>query len=100
MRSPWNWRANPLIENSSQTLPTATSGTTRAGNAPATAVRERSGLVWLFLFFIVLATVAAYFQVLSNFFHGDDFVHLTWLTGAVKEPELIWRNFHSSWLDG
>lgn len=46
------------------------------------------------------ATIAAYSPVLFNFFAGDDFVHLTWLSDAVKNPELIWRNFHSSWLDG
>jgi protein O-mannosyl-transferase len=49
---------------------------------------------------IVLATILAYSGVLSNFFNGDDYVHLTWLRQAVQQPELIWRNFHSSWLDG
>lgn len=49
---------------------------------------------------VILATLAAYSPVFFNFFSGDDFVHLTWLTQAVKQPELIWRNFHSSWLDG
>lgn len=49
---------------------------------------------------IILATLAVYTPVLFNYFNGDDFVHLTWLADAVKNPELIWRNFHSSWLDG
>lgn len=49
---------------------------------------------------VVLLTVIAYWPVMFNFFLGDDFVHLTWLKEAVKHPELIWRNFHSSWLDG
>lgn len=49
---------------------------------------------------VVIATVAAYSPVLFDFFLGDDYVHLTWLKDAVKNPELIWRNFHSSWLDG
>lgn len=49
---------------------------------------------------LCLITVAAYWPVLFNFFVGDDFVHLTWLKDAVKNPELILRNFHSSWLDG
>jgi protein O-mannosyl-transferase len=55
---------------------------------------------YLALILIALATVAAYSPVLFNFFAGDDFVHLTWLRQAVHQPELIWRNFHSSWLDG
>lgn len=49
---------------------------------------------------ILLATALAYGPVYFNFFNGDDFVHLTWLKDAVKNPELIWRNFHSAWLDG
>lgn len=49
---------------------------------------------------ILTLTTVAYGPVIFNFFVGDDFVHLTWLTQAVKNPELIWRNFHSSWLDG
>lgn len=55
---------------------------------------------WLMLMLIVLATAAVYAPVLFNFFSGDDFVHLTWLTEAVKNPELVWRNFHTSWLEG
>ena len=42
----------------------------------------------------------AYRPVLFDFFAGDDFVHLLWLKDAVINHELIWRNFHSSWLDG
>ena len=49
---------------------------------------------------VVLVTVIGYWPVMFDFFLGDDFVHLTWLKDAVKNPELIWRNFHSSWLDG
>lgn len=49
---------------------------------------------------LLAAICLAYSPVFFNFFSGDDFVHLTWLTQAVKNPELIWRNFHSSWLDG
>jgi hypothetical protein len=55
---------------------------------------------WLVLALILLATLAAYSPVFFNFFNGDDFVHLVWLKQAVKQPELIWRNFHSAWLDG
>jgi len=49
---------------------------------------------------ICLITTLAYVPVLFNFFCGDDFVHLTWLKEAVHNAELVWRNFHSSWLDG
>lgn len=54
----------------------------------------------LLLLTIVLATIVGYYPVLFDFFAGDDFVHLDWLSLAVKYPELIWRNFYSSWLDG
>src|SRR3990167_7438096 len=56
--------------------------------------------VTLSLVFVLAATLVAYSPVLFNFFNGDDFVHLTWLNDAIANPELIWRNFHSSWLDG
>lgn len=49
---------------------------------------------------VALATVLSYVPVLFNFFAGDDFVHLTWLKQAVVYPQLIWKNFYSSWLDG
>ncbi len=52
------------------------------------------------LVLVLAATIIAYGPVLFNFFNGDDFVHLTWLKDAVKNPEMIWRNFHSSWLQG
>lgn len=49
---------------------------------------------------VCLIATIAYSSVLFNWFVGDDFVHLAWLKDAVKNPELIVRNFHSSWLDG
>ena len=49
---------------------------------------------------VVIATTIAYLPVMFNFFAGDDFVHLTWLRHAVHQPELILKNFYSSWLDG
>lgn len=52
------------------------------------------------LIVVCLIATAAYSSVLFNWFVGDDFVHLAWLKDAVKNPELIVRNFHSSWLDG
>lgn len=54
----------------------------------------------LCLSLIAVATLAAYSPVLFDFFNGDDFVHLTWLAQAIHHPELIWRNFYTSWLDG
>ncbi|MBX9877775.1 MAG: hypothetical protein K2Y22_04895 [Candidatus Obscuribacterales bacterium] len=60
----------------------------------------QSSLISIGLVLVIAATIVAYSNVLFNFFNGDDFVHLTWLKDAVKNPELIWRNFHSSWLDG
>lgn len=45
------------------------------------------------------AVAICYLNVLFNWFVGDDFVHLLWLKQAVHNPELILRNFHSSWLD-
>ncbi|MBY0358125.1 MAG: hypothetical protein K2W82_09005 [Candidatus Obscuribacterales bacterium] len=52
------------------------------------------------LLFIVLLTFVSYSPVLFNFFVGDDFVHLSWLAQAIHHPELVWRNFYTSWLDG
>ncbi len=52
----------------------------------------------LLLGMICLMTAASYSPILFNFFVGDDFVHLIWLKRAMVEPELIARNFHTSWL--
>lgn len=60
--------------------------------------RQELSLV-LLLICVGIVTVLAYTPVLGNFFNGDDFVHLHWLKNAVVNPELIWRNFHSAWLD-
>ncbi len=48
----------------------------------------------------LVLTFVGYMPILFDFFAGDDYVHLIWLKEAVKHPELIWRNFHTSWLDG
>lgn len=53
----------------------------------------------IFLFSACLLTILAYTPVLFDFFTGDDFVHLIWLKDAVRNPELIARNFWSNWLD-
>lgn len=63
-------------------------------------LRDHKLKIALLLGLIVVATIAAYSNVLFNFFVGDDFVHLTWLRYAVQQPELILKNFYSSWLDG
>ncbi len=44
-------------------------------------------------------TSVAYSPVLFNFFLGDDFVHLSWLSKCIKEPSLLLFNFNHSWLD-
>jgi len=48
----------------------------------------------------VAITIVAYSSCLFDWFVGDDYVHLIWLKEAVVHPELIWRNFYTSWLDG
>ncbi len=70
-------------------------------SSPESAVKETSrAQLFATLAVITLATVVAYSPVLFDFFNGDDFVHLTWLRHAITQPELIWKNFYSSWLDG
>lgn len=61
--------------------------------------KQLSGVVFL-LILIAALTGLAYSPAIQDAFLGDDFVHLTWLSEAVKHPELIWRNFYTSWLDG
>ncbi|MDZ4834104.1 MAG: hypothetical protein SGJ27_10040 [Candidatus Melainabacteria bacterium] len=75
--------------------------TSRESSSAVENNRGKSSVLPLVLVsLVVISTVLAYSPVLFDFFLGDDFVHLTWLKDAVKNPELIWRNFHSSWLDG
>jgi len=54
---------------------------------------------WVLLLVVCAVIVLAYRSVLFDFFTGDDFGHLVWLREAVRYPELVLRNFHSSWLD-
>lgn len=72
----------------------------RDSQIPGRAQAEKSLPVLVLVLVLVLVTTLAYKSVLFNFFAGDDFVHLIWLKDAVVNHELIWRNFHSSWLDG
>jgi protein O-mannosyl-transferase len=48
---------------------------------------------------IAVITTLAYWPVLFNFFCGDDFVHLVWLSKAIDHPEMLLRNFNHNWLD-
>jgi hypothetical protein len=48
---------------------------------------------------IAAITTLAYSPVLFNFFNGDDFVHLAWLSKAIDHPEMLLRNFSHNWLD-
>lgn len=66
----------------------------------AKAIDQRHDLsVVLLLLCLGLVTAIAYAPALGNFFNGDDFVHLVWLNKAQSNWELLWRNFHSAWLD-
>ncbi len=47
---------------------------------------------------LFIAIGLAYRQVLFNFFTGDDYDYLPWLKLSMSQPEVIWRNFHSSWM--
>jgi hypothetical protein len=69
-----------------------------AQDSPKSGSEGKIASVILALIFV--ATLGAYSPVLFNFFNGDDYVHLTWLANAIHQPELIWRNFYTSWLDG
>lgn len=83
-----------------RTAQSSDAAVTGAQNAGALPMAGRRVSPWLVLLGLAAITLVAYSPVLFNFFAGDDFVHLTWLKDAVVSPELIWRNFHSSWLDG
>ncbi len=73
-------------------LPTRTDESTVRDNKPT--IGE-----WFTILTILIIVAFIYCPVLTNAFNGDDFVHLSWLNQAIQQPSLIWRNFHSSWLD-
>jgi len=58
---------------------------------------------WRFFFLsaaiLLLVSLVGYHNVLFNFFCGDDFVHLSWLHKASTQPDLLWQNFRSNWLE-
>ncbi len=62
---------------------------------------KRTNLILPFLLVVLVAAITflAYGRTLFNFFSGDDYLHVEWLKRAVHDPELIWRNFHGTWLD-
>ncbi len=65
-----------------------------------TAQKKEFGISeWLPILGILILVALVYAPVIANAFNGDDFVHLAWLAQAVKQPELVLRNFHSPWLD-
>jgi hypothetical protein len=68
-------------------------------SASENARRERRFTLAMLLAIAAL-TVLCYSSVLFDYFVGDDYVHLTWLKQAAVDPQLIWKNFYSSWLDG
>ncbi|HEY9713044.1 MAG TPA: hypothetical protein V6C72_06220, partial [Chroococcales cyanobacterium] len=47
---------------------------------------------------ISIITFAAYWDVLFNFFLGDDYGLIVWIKAAMHDPSLLWRDFHGSWL--
>jgi hypothetical protein len=69
---------------------------------PATAdFSKKPSIILMALMALALVlTFVGYMPILFDFFAGDDYVHLIWLKEAVQHPELVWRNFHTSWLDG
>lgn len=77
-------------------------GSQKADNQTASASKgtPRSFGTIAGLVAVIAVTIVAYWPVLFDFFAGDDFVHLSWLSQAIHNTELLWRNFHSSWLDG
>lgn len=97
MKSPSNRSLKQSMQSGS-TL-TSDSAGTNCDTTKSSSSKPALG-TWAAFGLLAASTFAVYLPVLFNFFSGDDFVHLTWLTDAVKHPELIWRNFHSSWLDG
>src|SRR5271170_2355156 len=76
-----------------------TNTTDLAVNETAGQNKNLNSLELLSLLGVLIFIVLIYSPIIVNAFNGDDFVHLKWLSEAVKQPELIWRNFHSAWLD-
>jgi len=69
------------------------------GKKTANEEKQLNLLEWLPVAGVLILVALVYAPVICNAFNGDDFVHLSWLSRAVNQPELLWRNFHSPWLD-
>jgi len=90
-----------LNEANSSLNPDTSASTAESGGLEQSGLKnfDKKYLIALVVLSAAL-TFIAYLPILFDFFAGDDFGHLVWLKEAVKNPEMIWRNFHSSWLDG
>jgi hypothetical protein len=62
-------------------------------------VTHKGGFALLPMVVIVALAFIAYRSTLFNFFCGDDYIHVEWLSRAIHDPGLIWRNFYGTWLD-
>jgi hypothetical protein len=67
--------------------------------AAPTSATEKGSLLLLPIILIVALAFIAYRSTLFNFFCGDDYIHIEWLSRAIHDPSLIWRNFYGTWLD-
>lgn len=54
----------------------------------------------VFLVAALIYTAMCYSPVCVNAFLSDDYLHVTWLRDAAANPQLVLRNFYTSWLDG
>lgn len=64
------------------------------------AARPAKKPLWLIgaISLIVAAVFWCYFPAVVNGFHGDDFLHVNWLTQAANKPSMVWDNFIGPWL--
>lgn len=64
-----------------------------AGEEPTPALR-------MIAFAVLILAFAGwcYAPAVVNGFHGDDFLHVSWLAQAAKNPSMVWDNFTGPWL--
>jgi hypothetical protein len=72
---------------------------TANSTAVPTSATHKSSFAFLPILLIVASAFIVYRSTLFNFFCGDDYIHVEWLTRAIHDPSLIWRNFYGTWLD-
>lgn len=65
------------------------------GTAPPLLTGKRS---LLYLVPILLLMAWCYAPAIVNAYHGDDFLHVQWLTRASHDTKLIWDNFIGPWM--